>query len=58
MEKNEPPSTGFDKVRFFDQVKLANFIASSRLEGIAVVCTNETMDEIITKYNAIAAGST
>ena len=58
MDNKEPPTTGFDKVQYFDQVKLANFIASSRLEGLDVICTNETMVEIIARYQAIAAGST
>ncbi len=57
MENNEPPATGFDKVQYFDQVKLHNFIGSSRLEGIEVICTDETMDEIIARYQAIAAAS-
>ena len=40
----------FNKERYFDQIKQANFIASSRLEGIEVVCTNESEDEIIARY--------
>lgn len=58
MDNNELPATGFDKGQFYDQVKLHNFIGSSRLEGIEVVCTNETMAEIIARYQAIAAAST
>jgi hypothetical protein len=50
MDNNGLPTTGFDKVQYFDQVKLNNFIGSSRLEGIDVICTNETMDEIIARY--------
>lgn len=57
MDNNGLPAAGFDKVQFYDQVKLHNFIGSSRLEGIEVVYTNETMGEIVARYQAIAPAS-
>jgi hypothetical protein len=46
-----------EKKKIFDQSKYKSFVKSSRLEGIKVIPVNNTINELVNKYEIIGANA-
>ncbi len=57
-ERNNEKKTALsleEKKKIFDGSKYESFVKSSRLEGVKIIPVNNTLDEIVKKYEIIGA---